>query len=349
MGAEQGSDMTLGPPGTWSGAAAGDVSSHEVLDLLQLRESAALPGWVAHYLWQALDAADARVLRVFPIGATRQPEQARPEDGLAVSADDDHALPAPIDADGELARAIRARRIVRGEGSDGAGRLLVPLAAMGEVRYVVEVAEPVADAPRNATVNAMLEVVGRYFERLVESETDPLTRLWSRRLLYPQLSHALRKLGEGARPHFLAVADIDHFKTINDRYGHLHGDETLIQFARLLRRTFRASDQLYRFGGEEFVVVFGAEREDDGIAALERLRSTVLEHEFPNVGQVTVSIGFTRIHSANLPPTTLLHRADHAVYFAKSNGRNQVCQYEVLVECGAIAAVGASAVPGAIN
>jgi len=349
MGADPDSDMMFGPPGAWTGAASSDVPAHEVLDLLQLRESAALPGWMAHYLWQVLDATDARVLRVFPIGATRQPERAGPEDGLAVSADDDDALPTPIDADGELARAIRARRIVRCEGPSGAGRLLVPLAALGEVRYVVEVVAPVADSPRNATVNSMLEVVGRYFERLVDAETDPLTRLWNRRLLFPQLSLALRRLGDGSRPHFLAVADIDHFKSINDRYGHLHGDETLIQFARLLRRTFRASDQLYRFGGEEFVVVFGGEHEDDGIAALERLRSTVLEHDFPNVGRVTVSIGFTRIQSARLPATTLLHRADHAVYFAKANGRNQVCQYEALVERGAIGAISATPGPGPLN
>ena len=136
---------------------------------------------------------------------------------------------------------------------------------------------------------------------------------------------------------FLAVLDIDHFKQVNDRFGHLYGDEILIHFAQLMRSTFRAGDMLYRFGGEEFVVVFAVKRVEDGKEALERFRRAVEAYDFPRIGKITVSIGFTGIQGTGGPVTTLIDRADNAVYYAKRNGRNRVCGYETLVEKGDLA------------
>jgi diguanylate cyclase (GGDEF)-like protein len=152
------------------------------------------------------------------------------------------------------------------------------------------------------------------------------------------VSAGLQRWTKGRQRYFLAVADIDHFKQVNDRYGHLYGDEILIHFARLMRRTFRAGDLLFRFGGEEFVAVFGVDQEEAGEAPLERFRRATMDYKFPKVEGVTASIGVTSVGDGSLPATTLIDRADQALYYAKSHGRNRVCAYEALVASGEIAA-----------
>jgi diguanylate cyclase (GGDEF)-like protein len=171
---------------------------------------------------------------------------------------------------------------------------------------------------------------------LAEAETDPLTRLANRRVLYSQIGAGMALPPGGTRRRYLALADIDHFKQINDRFGHLYGDEILIHFARLMRDSFRAGDLLYRFGGEEFVIVYGVDRTEGRHVPLERFRAAVEAYEFPRVGRVTASLGFTAIEGSLIPVTTFVDRADNAVYYAKRNGRNRVCEYEALVASGAL-------------
>lgn len=134
---------------------------------------------------------------------------------------------------------------------------------------------------------------------------------------------------------WLAVLDIDHFKRVNDTYGHLIGDEVLLLLARLMRANFRFHDQLYRFGGEEFVVLMRSDSVDHAYEALERLRERVQAYAFPQVGSITVSIGFSAL-LPNDTPSGAFGRADKAVYHAKENGRNQVCSYQALVASGAL-------------
>ncbi|MBF0184325.1 MAG: sensor domain-containing diguanylate cyclase [Magnetococcales bacterium] len=134
---------------------------------------------------------------------------------------------------------------------------------------------------------------------------------------------------------FLAILDIDHFKRVNDTYGHLIGDEVLVTFARLMEKTFREQDFVFRFGGEEFVVLLVNLTEEQAFAALERFRQTVESHAFPQVNRVTVSQGAIEI-KVNEMPGTLMEKADKALYFAKQNGRNQVRFYQKLVADGAI-------------
>ena len=124
------------------------------------------------------------------------------------------------------------------------------------------------------------------------------------------------------------MIDIDHFKQVNDRFGHLFGDEVLILVANLLRTAFGTQHRIFRFGGEEFVVLMPPMRREATQAALEAFRETVARHAFPQVGSVTVSIGFA---CAKLcAPIEILGQADQALYFAKEHGRNRVCQYEQL-------------------
>jgi diguanylate cyclase (GGDEF)-like protein len=131
----------------------------------------------------------------------------------------------------------------------------------------------------------------------------------------------------------LAVVDIDHFKSVNDRFGHLYGDEILLLFSQAMMETFRGADLLFRVGGEEFVIVLKDVDLERALFVLERFRRTIEEKSFPQVGTITASIGASAI-TANDLSTSIIDRADKALYYAKSNGRNQVHAYENLVAAG---------------
>jgi diguanylate cyclase (GGDEF)-like protein len=133
--------------------------------------------------------------------------------------------------------------------------------------------------------------------------------------------------------YWLAMIDIDHFKRVNDNYGHLIGDEVLLLLARLMRAHFRFHDQLYRFGGEEFVVLMRCHGEAEAAGVLERLRVATENHLFPQVGTINISIGFSEIRIGD-SPSGAFERADKAVYYAKEHGRNQVCSYLKLISSG---------------
>ena len=179
------------------------------------------------------------------------------------------------------------------------------------------------------------------------SERDTLTGLLNRKifddsfykvsslpLLEAKLRDGERRNAQGSR-YWLGVVDIDHFKAVNDRFGHLIGDEVLLLLSRIMRGCFRYSDQLYRFGGEEFVVLLLCHNEGDAAAALERFRRVVGEYAFPQAGTITVSIGFTSIDVGDTPAAAF-ERADRAVYHAKHNGRNQVSNYAELHRRGIV-------------
>jgi diguanylate cyclase (GGDEF)-like protein len=179
------------------------------------------------------------------------------------------------------------------------------------------------------------------------SERDTLTGLLNRKIFddsfYKVSSLPLldAKLDDGERRHasgsryWLGVIDIDHFKNVNDRFGHLIGDEVLLLLSRIMRGCFRFSDQLYRFGGEEFVVLLLCSDEADATAALERFRGVVEDYAFPQAGRITVSVGFTAIEVGDTPAAAF-ERADRAVYHAKHNGRNQVSNHAELMRRGVI-------------
>lgn len=136
--------------------------------------------------------------------------------------------------------------------------------------------------------------------------------------------------------HWLAVMDIDHFKRINDAHGHLIGDEVLLMVANRMRESFRFQDKLFRFGGEEFVVLLTPTSPAHALATFERFRQGMAARPFPQVGQVTISIGFARIHAGDTA-SLILDNADRALYWAKENGRDRVGCYELLCEQGLLA------------
>jgi two-component system cell cycle response regulator len=155
--------------------------------------------------------------------------------------------------------------------------------------------------------------------------TDPLTGLYNQRYL---LRHLRGMLGH-SRPQALALLmiDVDHFKAVNDDYGHAVGDQALCQLATLLRANTRVFDSVARYGGEEFVVVLPGTGREDALLAAERLRRAVEAMQFePEPGRrrrLTVSVGIA-CASDGMSPEVLMHAADQALYQAKREGRNRV-------------------------
>ncbi len=304
--------------------------------MLEVKQTQALAAWAAERVGRLCGTTSTRLLRVFPPEAARQPGV---EAGFAVSDVSMEAAPNPTLAtnDGPLKDAILANKPVAERMLDGY-RVLIPLCAADEVRHVVELGGIAPDAWPVPLACDLIPLIRAYYDHLADAETDPLTRLAHRRLFYSQVGAAMAPRAHGAPRRYLAMADIDHFKHVNDRFGHLYGDEILIHFAALMRKTFRAGDLLYRFGGEEFVILFAARGSEEGRVPLERFRTAVENYAFPRVGRITASIGFAAIEGARVPATTLIDRADNAVYYAKRNGRNRVCEYEALVASGELVA-----------
>ncbi|BDA84472.1 PleD family two-component system response regulator [Aureimonas sp. SA4125] len=164
-------------------------------------------------------------------------------------------------------------------------------------------------------------------ETIALAVTDPLTGLNNRRFLESHLPTVIERARKDAKPLSVLMADIDHFKRINDGWGHDAGDRVLKEFAARLKHSLRASDLACRFGGEEFVVLMP---EADGRTAqliAERLRSMVADQPFDISGEsisVTVSVGVAVLDAVTDDWETLLKRADRGLYAAKRNGRNQV-------------------------
>ncbi len=156
--------------------------------------------------------------------------------------------------------------------------------------------------------------------------TDPLTGLYNQRYLRRHLS-GLMDGGQGRELAVLMI-DVDHFKSVNDRFGHAAGDKALRLIADTLRGETRVFDSLARYGGEEFVVVMPGAGFDDASAAGERLRSAVEKAVFDvdaaTRAPLTVSIGVACTSGAVVTPEALLHAADLALYEAKRGGRNRV-------------------------
>jgi diguanylate cyclase (GGDEF)-like protein len=195
-------------------------------------------------------------------------------------------------------------------------------------------------------IQTLLKVFGNFQNLLESSQRDTLTGLLNRQTFDNAfLKASMPAVGEhyhapeGERRngavtgYWLGVIDIDHFKRVNDGFGHLIGDEVLVLLARIMRQSFRHYDRLYRFGGEEFVVLLRGGTEEDAKNAFERFRANVASYPFPQVNQVTVSIGFTEVQLQETP-SVAFSRADQGVYEAKRQGRNLVLSFEALVRLG---------------
>ncbi len=167
-----------------------------------------------------------------------------------------------------------------------------------------------------------------YQESVSMAVTDGLTRLYNRHYLDTHLKNLVRQAAEQGRALSVVIMDMDHFKSVNDTYGHAAGDEVLKTLAGIIVQTIRSADLAARYGGEEFVVLMPETDAIRAYEAAERLRKGVEAAEFviPNPEspiRKTVSIGCATM-MPNDTPESLLKRADTALYEAKNTGRNKV-------------------------
>ena len=169
-----------------------------------------------------------------------------------------------------------------------------------------------------------------------EARVDPLTGVGNRRRMDEDLASAWERARRYRERYSIALCDIDHFKRFNDHYGHLDGDEALRRVAHSVRDALRMADGLYRYGGEELLVLLPEQGLAEATLVMDRVRRTVERVAIPTVterGVVTISVGVAQLslaHDASVE--RWVERADWALYQAKSRGRDQVVAADETVE-----------------
>lgn len=189
------------------------------------------------------------------------------------------------------------------------------------IRYAIErkeVESKLADA------NTQLEEANRRLGEL--ATTDVLTGLWNRRRFMEMLEHECQRVHRTGGDLALAMLDLDHFKSVNDTFGHAAGDRVLVEVAAVMREAARATDGVARYGGEEFLILMPDTTVEEAVVGAERIRQRIADHPIPFSGrtlQVTVSIGVGALAAGQtVSSDALLKLADEALYAAKQGGRN---------------------------
>jgi diguanylate cyclase (GGDEF)-like protein len=155
------------------------------------------------------------------------------------------------------------------------------------------------------------------------AETDPLTNIYNRRKFSRFLDQEIQRVERYDRPLSIALLDIDHFKRVNDTYGHDTGDYVLRRITELIKENIRITDILARYGGEEFVVILPETDVKGTNRQIERMRKTIEKTSFDGVGNLTISAGITS-YTGGDSCKSMVTRADKALYLAKEDGRNRV-------------------------
>jgi len=169
-----------------------------------------------------------------------------------------------------------------------------------------------------------LVIQERESELMHEANYDSLTQIYNRNIFHRLIKEKIERVEESRKPFVLIMLDIDHFKKINDTYGHLVGDNILKSMTQLIKSHIRESDVFARWGGEEFVLSFNVPILK-GVEIAQNLRKHIDEYVYESVGNITCSFGVTEFR-LNDDIDSMLKRADEALYEAKNGGRNRVCQ-----------------------
>lgn len=157
------------------------------------------------------------------------------------------------------------------------------------------------------------------------SSTDSLTGLKNRSVFNESIEREINRANRYKSDLSLLMLDLDHFKQVNDNFGHDCGDTVLIEIARILEENIRKTDILCRWGGEEFALIAPATPLENAVYLAENLRSIIDKAPIPGAGHISCSIGVAA-YSENDDKKSLLNKADDALYMAKEKGRNCVCK-----------------------
>ena len=214
-----------------------------------------------------------------------------------------------------------------------------------QINSILVIFKPIDEAAHTALM-LLVQAYGNLQLTLNRAQLDGLTQLNNRRMfdtLMPrmlsqlQVSDERRQMRLHEQSHCLMMFDIDHFKKVNDTFGHLYGDEVLLFVSQIMRACFRGDDLLFRYGGEEFIVFLKEIPIDAAYASAERFLQKVSNFVFPQVGHISVTIGMTFV-DGNCSLHALTEQADKALYYGKQNGRNQFNSYQQLIDDGLIQA-----------
>lgn len=194
-------------------------------------------------------------------------------------------------------------------------------------------------------VSAHLALLFQQHELKARNRRDALTGACTRREFFDTGRAELKRARRYGHPICVLLLDFDHFKTINDRFGHAGGDAVLKLLSRRIMDSLRNSDRYYRFGGEEFVIILPHSELEDALRVAERIRVLVetrpVEHADRTI-EVTVSIGISRLEGAGESLDDLVAKADRGLYIAKEGGRNRIEVFERLDPAAAGGGSGAS-------
>jgi len=185
----------------------------------------------------------------------------------------------------------------------------------------------------------MLDEIDREFQQQIHRliAHDELTGLMTSKSFFSELRREAARAEAESRPFCVLMMDLDHFKEVNDTYGHLVGSKTLEETGRIIKDALRAGDVAARFGGEEFAAFLLDANYAQGLIAAERVRVAMAQHQFSSrrmdspetstTHQVTISIGVAAFPDDATDPIQLVELADSALYRAKRSGRNRICAY----------------------
>ena len=216
-------------------------------------------------------------------------------------------------------------------------RKFFPAVKKHGISHILEISGNELSPDEEVHIIACWQMWSNLYHILDAGERDKLTELFNRTAFEKRIPIIF----ETPSPHdmrsstvpdkSIAIIDIDYFKKVNDDFGHLYGDEVIVQACRIMTKSVRQHDYLFRYGGEEFIVVLNDCPANMAIKVMERFRKNIEDYIFPGIGQLTISVGIADIRGGQLP-STILDQADRALYYAKSHGRNQVQHYRELIE-----------------
>jgi diguanylate cyclase (GGDEF)-like protein len=239
----------------------------------------------------------------------------------------------PVDEIPELPRGVRADRV---------SWIGVPLGAQGSIIGILTLASVDHDAftPEHLSLTSS---IGDYVALAIQNAqlfeearraaiTDPLTGAYTRYWFIPYVEREIDAALRDSKPLYLIVIDVDHFKDLNDTYGHPAGDVVLTDLVRTLSGELRASNPLCRLGGEEFAVLLPDVEPEAAVAVAERLRAAAagLAHACCPDRNVTISLGIAGLSTECRDYDSLFAGGDRALYHAKASGRNCARTYESL-------------------
>ncbi|PLX66110.1 MAG: hypothetical protein C0603_11890 [Denitrovibrio sp.] len=171
----------------------------------------------------------------------------------------------------------------------------------------------------------MLEKEKQLYRML--SQQDPLTKINNRKKFFDEVEKELERVVRYGQDVSLLIMDIDFFKEVNDRYGHLAGDKVLIELTEIVSNNIRKSDVFARYGGEEFVLMMPGTDLEGAHEKADHIRKIIAEHKFSNCGQVTCSFGVASYKTGDTVDS-FVQKADIALYYSKESGRNKVSIFE---------------------